>query len=129
NARWGDPEAEVLLPAIQTDYTDIIEATLGGNLTNIAIKIDNLIRVSIAGCSMGYPNDYSAVKGKRIYGIEEARKLPGIIIFGAGIAFKNNHLVANGGRVFHVVGEGLTLLQARVRAYGALGMISIQDNN
>lgn len=129
NARWGDPEAEVLIPSIKTDYLTIVESVIQKKLRKLKIKKDKLIRVSVAGCSRGYPVDYSKVKGKKISGIEKAAKLPNISIFGSGIAKSGSNFLANGGRVFHVMGDGLTLTQARLRAYGAISMISIDGNN
>lgn len=129
NARWGDPEAEVILPSIQTDYLKLIESITMNQLKNITIKFDNKVRISIAGCAAGYPNDYSEVKGKKIYGIEEASRLKDIIIFGAGIKKEGKHFVVNGGRIFHLVAEGKDIKEARRRAYEAMSMIYIEDNN
>ena len=69
------------------------------------------------------------VKGKRTIGLEKVSKFPNINIFGAGISKKENGFVVNGGRVFHLMGEGITLSQARLRVYGAISMISIEGNN
>jgi phosphoribosylamine--glycine ligase len=129
NARWGDPEAEVLIPAIKTDYLTISENALNGKINKTKIQCDKLSRLSVAGCSLGYPVDYSKVKGKIVTGLENAMKLPGIKIFGAGIAKKGNNFIVHGGRVFHVVGEGKTLVQAKNKAYKAMAIINIQDNN
>lgn len=129
NARWGDPEAEVILPSIQTDYLTIVQAVLDKKLINTKISFDNKTRISIAGCAKGYPQDYSAVKGKEIFGLEKAMKLPDISIFGAGITRKNNKFYVNGGRVFHLVAEGKDIQEARERAYDAMKQISIEGNN
>lgn len=129
NARWGDPEAEVILPSIQTDYLDIVEAVLQKNLAKTKIVFDKKVRISIAGCAKGYPQDYAAVKGKEVLGLEKAMKLPGISIFGAGIARKNNKFFVNGGRVFHLVAEGKDIGEAQKRAYSAMAKISIEGNN
>lgn len=129
NSRWGDPEAEVLIPGISSDYLSIVESVLDKKLNKLKIKTDKLVRISIAGCSSGYPIDYSKVKGKRIIGLEKVRKLPNINIYGAGISKNENKFVAAGGRVFHLTGVGLTLPQARMRAYGAMSLITIENNN
>lgn len=129
NSRWGDPEAEVLIPGITTDYLTIVQSVIQGKLNKIKLKNDKLIRVSIAGCSRGYPVDYSKVKGKRINGLEKVNKFPNITVYGAGISTSGNKFIVNGGRAFHVMGEGLTLSQARLRAYGAISMTSIEGNN
>ncbi len=129
NSRWGDPEAEVLIPGLKTDYLEIVESVINKKLNRLKIKTDNLVRVSIAGCSKGYPDNYSSVKGKKINGLENINKLPNITLFGAGISKSGNNFLANGGRLFHVMAEGLTILQARLRAYGAISMINISGNN
>lgn len=129
NARWGDPEAEVIIPSIKIDYLKIVNAVINKKLTNLTINFDKKVRLSIAGCSRGYPNDYSKTKRKEVFGLLEAMKLPGISIYGAGIKRKNNRFFANGGRVFHLVAEGKTIVQARARAYGAMSLIAIEDNN
>lgn len=129
NARWGDPEAEVILPSIQTDYVDIVSAVLEKKLKKIKIKFDKKVRVSLAGCSRGYPLDYSAVKGKEIFGLQKAIKQPNISIFGSGITRKGDRFFANGGRIFHVVAEGKDVLDARKKAYNAMSLISIEGDN
>jgi phosphoribosylamine--glycine ligase len=129
NARWGDPEAEVIIPSIQTDYLSIVEAVINKNLKKKKILYDKKVRVSIAGCSAGYPSYYTNVKGKEIFGLQDAAKLPGITIFGAGIQRKGKRLFANGGRIFHLVAEGKNITEARKRAYEAISMIFIEGNN
>jgi phosphoribosylamine--glycine ligase len=129
NARWGDPEAEVLIPAIKTDYLTIVEAALNKKINKLNIILDNLSRVSVAGCSLGYPMDYSKVKGREITGLRKIELIPGVKVFGAGISKKGNKLVASGGRVFQIVGEGKTLLEARAKAYGAMAGVSILGDN
>lgn len=129
NARWGDPEAEVILPGIKTDYVDIIEAVTMKQLNNITINFDRKVRISVAGCSRGYPDDYSKVKGKEIFGLSNAIKLPGITIFGAGIKRKGRKFFANGGRIFHLVAEGKDIVDARRKAYEVMSMIFIEGNN
>ncbi len=129
NARWGDPEAEVILPAIKTDYLKIVESILSGRLKTLKIKIDNKVRVSVAGCSKGYPGDYSLVLGKQIFGLEKAMKQPGITIFGAGIKRVGRKFFANGGRIFHLVAEGKDVIKAQELAYNAMKLISIEGDN
>ncbi len=129
NARWGDPEAEVILPGIKTDFLDIVEAVLSGKLKKLKVELDKKIRISVAGCSRGYPDDYSKVKGKEIFGLTEAMKLTGITIFGAGIKRKNNKFFVSGGRIFHLVAEGKDILEARKKAYSAMKFINIEGDN
>lgn len=129
NARWGDPEAEVILPSIKTDYLTIVEAIMLGNLKKLKVRRDNKVRVSVAGCSKGYPGDYSSVKGKEISSLEKAMELPGITIFGSGIRKVGKKFFVNGGRIFYVVGEGKNVIEAREKAYSAMRLISIEGDN
>jgi|SRR3989344_164369 len=129
NARWGDPECQVVLPSIETDYFEIVKACLEGRLKDLEISQDNMTRICVAGVSRGYPKDYSSVKGKRIYGIDEVLKMDGIRLFGAGIEIVNSKFYANGGRLFYIVGEGGDIIEAKQRAYSAMARISIEGNN
>ncbi len=129
NCRWGDPEAEVILPSLKTDYLKVIESILDGKLKNLKIDIDNKVRVSVAGCSKGYPGNYAKVKDKEILGLLDAIKIPGVKIFGSGVKRKGNKFYATGGRLFYVVGEGKNIADAREKAYKAMKLISIEGNN
>lgn len=129
NARWGDPEAEVLIPGIQNDFFLLGKSIFTTNLSSIKVKVDKKIRVSVAGCAKGYPLDYSQIKGKKIFGIQEAMKIRDVHIFGAGIKKIGKEYVVNGGRVLHIVGEGKNVLRAREKVYQAISLVSIQGNN
>ncbi len=129
NSRWGDPEAEVLIPGIKTDYLNLIESVINKKLKKTKLKTDNLKRVSVAGCAKGYPLDYASVKGKNVRGLEKINKFPNVLVFGAGISKEKDRFIVNGGRVFHIVGEGLNLDSARSRAYGAISYINVSGNN
>lgn len=129
NARWGDPEAEVIIPSIQTDYLSIVESSLNQKLNLINIHSDDKIRISIAGCSFGYPNDYSEIKGKEIFGLQEAMNIKGVTIFGAAVKRIGKRFFANGGRIFHLVAQGKDIQEARRNAYEAMSLIHIEGNN
>src|SRR3989344_4729240 len=129
NARWGDPEAEVILPSIKTDYLKIVKAVRMKNINKLKINLDNKVRISVAGCSRGYPDNYSLVKGKEIFGLQKAIMLPNITIFGAGIIRKGKRFFVNGGRIFHLVASGKDVIEARRFAYQAMSTIYIKDNN
>ncbi len=122
NARWGDPEAQVLIPAIKNDFIDIAEAIIYGKLKNSKIDVDKKIRIAVAACSKGYPIDYSKVLGKKVLGIEKAIG-KGVKIYGAGIKKQGKNWVVNGGRVLYVMGEG------REKVYSAMRLISIEGDN
>lgn len=129
NSRWGDPEVECILPGIKNDLYELSMATIEGRLKDIKIEIDSKARVVVAGASKGYPEDYSAVKGKQIFGIEEVLKLPGIKFYSAGIKRDRDKYLANGGRLFYIVGEGKDVIEAREKAYSAIKLISIEGDN
>lgn len=129
NARWGDPEAEVILPSITSDYMTLIMAVLTGKLRNTKLTIDKKMRISITGSAYGYPKDISKTLGKRIFGIPEAQQLPDTIIYSAGMKKVGKDFVVNGGRLFHIIGEGKTIEEARRHAYAAISQIYIAGNN
>ncbi|MBI2019697.1 hypothetical protein HYS95_03480, partial [Candidatus Daviesbacteria bacterium] len=128
NARWGDPEAEVVIPSIQNDFVDLADIVINQKLNTFKIKVDKKVRVAVALTAKGYPVDYSKVKGKKILGLDKALKT-GIKIYGAGIKRVNEAFVVNGGRVLFLVGEGNNVKEARDKAYKAIGLISIEGNN
>jgi phosphoribosylamine--glycine ligase len=129
NARWGDPEAQVVLPGVKNDYLEIVAACLEGRLNKLKIQEDNKTRICVVGACRGYPGDYSAAKGKRIFGLEEAAKMPGVTIFGAGIERSGKRFLTHGGRVFNVVARGKNIIDARNRAYSAMAKIFVSSNN
>lgn len=129
NARWGDPECQVVLPSIKTDYVEIVTACLEGILNEVDISQDDKVKVCVVGASKGYPNDYSNVRGKRIYGLEEAMDVEGIKIFGAGIEVADGKFYTNGGRLFSVVAEGDNIIEARQKVYSSIAYITIEGNN
>lgn len=128
NARWGDPEAQVLVPSVKSDFIEIADSIIFGKLKSLKLKIDKKVRVVIAACAKGYPTDYSLVLGKKISGIEKAVK-SGVKVYGAGIKKSNGEYVVNGGRVLYIVGEGKDVLEAREKAYKAMALINIEGNN
>lgn len=129
NARWGDPEAEVLIPSIQNDYIEIVTAVINKKLEKLTIRLDKKKRVSIATCSFGYPKDYSSVNEKEIFGIDAVLKIKGVTLYGAGIKRIKKRFFAHGGRLFHVVAEGKDIIMARRLAYESLSMLYIEGNN
>ncbi|OGD85696.1 phosphoribosylamine--glycine ligase [Candidatus Curtissbacteria bacterium RBG_13_35_7] len=126
NSRWGDPEAQALIPAIKNDFCNLIASAAAGKLQKI--KKDKLYRVVVAAASKGYPTDYSKVAGKEIKGLSKLIK-KGIIIFGAGVKKKGNKYITSSGRLFYVLGEGKNIIKARQKAYNALSFVSIAGDN
>lgn len=128
NARWGDPEAEVIIPSIKNDLYEIGEALISGKLDELDLEVDDKVRVVVAACAKGYPVDYSKVKGKKIFGIEKVIK-SGVKVYGAGIKKVAKDWVVNGGRILYVVGGGKDVIQAREKVYQAMKLISIKEDN
>lgn len=129
NARWGDPEAESILPSIKNDLYEIGLSIIVGNIKKLNLKIDDKTRVAVAACAKGYPIDYSKVKGKKVLGIKKAIKIPNIKIYGAGIKKEGKDYSVCGGRVLFVVGTGEDIIKARKKAYEAMELISIEGDN
>lgn len=129
NARWGDPEVECILPGIENDWLEVGIAVAENKLDEIKIQNDNLSRIAIAAASLGYPEDYSKVKGKNIFGLAELINTPGIKVYGAGTKLVNGKYEAHGGRLFYVIAEGEDVIEARQKAYSALEEVSIPGEN
>lgn len=129
NARWGDPEAQVLILGIKNDLFELSMAVADVTLESIKVETDGKSRVVVAGCSKGYPGDYSEVKGKEILGIDDAMAMEGIKFYSAGILLENGKYIASGGRLFYLVAEGRNVIEAREKVYSAMKKISIAEDN
>ncbi len=129
NARWGDPEAEVLIPSIKGDYFKIALLLAKCEFNKVNLKVDSKYRVTIAATSKGYPVDYSLVKGKEIIGLDNILKDKSIQIYGAGVKKVGKKYFANGGRLFYVTATGHNAIDATNKAYSALNQISIPGEN
>ena len=125
----GDPEAQVIIPGIKTDMFEMSLSVATGNMKSVDVKTDRKSRVVVAGVSRGYPGDYSAVKGKQVFGLENAMNLNGVEIYGAGIRAEGGKYYANGGRLFYIVGEGDNVIEAKSKAYSAMSLVSIEGDN
>ena len=129
NARWGDPEAQAIIPAIKNDFYELAEKVLGGKLNNIKIKTDSKYRIVVTAASKGYPGDYSQALGKQIFGLEKLLKLKDVKLFGGASKKTGKKLITSGTRLFYVMAEGKNVAEARQKAYNALSLVSIEDNN
>lgn len=129
NARWGDPEAQVILPGLKTDLFELGQAVVKQKLKNINIQTDSKYRIAIAGVSLGYPHDYQKVLGKQIHGLDEVIKMNEIKLYGAGVKKEGDRYYAAGGRLFYVVGEGDNPIDAKERACSAMARVSVEGNN
>ena len=125
NARFGDPETQVVLPRLETDLVDIMMAVAEGRPDNIELAWSNTWAVCVVLASEGYPGSYE--KGKVILGVQEAEELEGVTVFHAGTALNaDDELVTAGGRVLNVVALGDTFDEARERAYEACDLINFE---
>jgi phosphoribosylamine--glycine ligase len=119
NARFGDPECQVLMPRLKSDLLATLLAARDGKLTPLEWRDEAALTVVMA--SKGYPGAYA--KGHVITGLEAAAKLPGVTIFHAGTAQRGDDIVAIGGRVLDVTAVGATIAEAQARAYAAVELI------
>lgn len=120
NCRFGDPEAQVVIPRLKTDLVDIMLAILNGNLADVQIEWRQEAAVCVVMASGGYPGHYET--GKVITGLEDAEKT-GAIVFHAGTTVKNNKIVTVGGRVLGITALGKDVQIARQKAYEAVSKI------
>lgn len=125
NARFGDPETQVVLPRLESDLVNIMLAVAEGRPEDIVLSWSEKWAVSVVLASEGYPGSYE--KGKVILGLEEAQDLDGVIVFHAGTALNpDGELITAGGRVLNVVALGDTFEEARNRAYEACELIKFE---
>jgi phosphoribosylamine--glycine ligase len=120
NARFGDPETQVVLPRLETEIISIFNAVIQGKLEYIDIEWSDDATVCVVMASEGYPGEYK--KGKVIDGLDTINDEFGnnVVVFHAGTAYQDDNVVTNGGRVLGVMGMGMDLLQARDYAYQAI---------
>lgn len=121
NARFGDPETQVVLPRMKADLVDVFLACDNGTLTEDMVSWDDDWAVSVVLTSAGYPGSYE--KGKVITGIERAEALEGVTVYHAGTALRDGELVTAGGRVLDVTAVAPIFEEARERAYAACELI------
>lgn len=124
NARFGDPETQVVLPLLDSDLVAIMCACADGTLADVPIRWKEGAAVCVVLASGGYPGHYD--KGQEIHGLADAEAM-GALVFHAGTAMKDGKLVTNGGRVLGVVGRGADISSAVDAAYAAATKISFKD--
>ena len=126
NARFGDPEAQVVLPRLKTDMIDVCEAVIDGTLDKIDLQFEDKAAVCVVLASDGYPVSYE--KGKEIKGLENFKGKDGYYCFHAGSKFdENGKIVTNGGRVLGITAKGDTLQDARKKAYEATEWVTFDN--
>lgn len=125
NARFGDPEAQVVLPRMKNDLIEVAEACIDGTLDQIDLQFEDNAAVCVVLASEGYPVSYE--KGFPIYGLDEFQKQEGYYCFHAGTKFDGGQIVTNGGRVLGVTAKGKDLKEARANAYAATEWIQFEN--
>ena len=125
NARFGDPEAQVVLPRMKNDIIDVAEACIDGTLDQIDLEFEDNAAVCVVLASDGYPVKYE--KGFPISGLDEFKKHEGYDCFHAGTKFRDGQIVTNGGRVLGVTAKGKDLKEARKNAYAATEWVQFEN--
>ena len=125
NARFGDPEAQVVLPRMKNDIIDVMEACIDGKLDEVDLQFEDNAAVCVVLASEGYPVAYD--KGFQISGLDTFKDKEGYYVFHAGTKLDNGQVVTNGGRVLGVTATGEDLVKARANAYAATEWISFDN--
>ena len=125
NARFGDPEAQVVLPRMKNDLVDVCEACIDGKLDETDLQFEDNAAVCVVLASEGYPVKYE--KGLPIRGLENFKDKEGYYVFHAGTKFDGDTIVTNGGRVLGVTAKGENLKAARANAYEAVKWIDFDN--
>ncbi len=125
NSRFGDPETQVVLPRLKTDFVDIIVACCEEKLADINIEWSDEASACVVMASGGYPGSYK--KGIEINGLDENGQVDGAVVYHAGTALKDGKLVTNGGRVLGVTALGKNLDEALDKAYAAVKRIDFEN--
>ena len=125
NARFGDPEAQVVLPRMKNDIIEVMEACVNGTLDQIDLQFEDNAAVCVVLASDGYPVKYE--KGIPMYGFENFKGKDGYYCFHAGTKLKDGQIVTNGGRVLGITATGKDLKEARKNAYEATEWITFAN--
>lgn len=125
NARFGDPEAQVVLPRMKNDIVEVLEACVDGTLDRIELEFEDNAAVCVVLASEGYPVRYE--KGYEIRGLENFKNREGYNVFHAASMKKDGKLVTNGGRVLGVTATGKDLKTARANAYEAVKWVDFDN--
>lgn len=125
NARFGDPEAQVVLPRMKNDIIDVMEACIEGTLDKVELEFEDNAAVCVVLASEGYPVSYE--KGFSIKGLEQFKDRDGYYVFHAGTKMLSGEIVTNGGRVLGITAKGENLVKARANAYEAAKWIDFDN--
>ena len=129
NVRFGDPEAQVILPMVESGLAQVLLAAARGDLGNADAgwRVTADPHVGVVMASGGYPGPYET--GRPISGLDDAAAVPGVCVVHAGTAMRDGGIVTSGGRVLTVVARGTSYEQAIARAYDAVGRISFEGSH
>jgi phosphoribosylamine--glycine ligase len=121
NARFGDPECQVLVPRLKSDLLPALIATTDGVLDQVDLRWHDEVALTVVLATEGYPGDYD--KGSLLQNVKAAAELPNITIFHAGTEVNDGSLIATGGRVLNVTALGSDVREAQARAYEVVDVI------
>lgn len=124
NARFGDPETQVVLPRLKTDLVDIVEAVIDEKLDTLNIEWSDKACACVVMASGGYPSSYK--KGIEMFGMDENGQVKGVTVYHAGTKFVDGKFYTNGGRVLGITALGNDLQEALDKAYAAVEKISFE---
>jgi hypothetical protein len=129
NCRFGDPETQVLLPLLDCDIFEVMQACCDGTLESIDVRFkEKTVATTIVCASKGYPESYP--KGMKITGLDHASRLPGVKVYHAGTKLDSSNIMrCNGGRVLAITGTGGELTDALKNAYDAVHSINFLSDN
>lgn len=125
NARFGDPEAQVVLPRMKNDIIEVMEACVEGTLDQVDLQFEDNAAVCVVLASDGYPVSYE--KGFPIHGLERFEAEEGYYCFHAGTRQTEEGIVTNGGRVLGITAKGSNLKEARANAYAAADWVTFDN--
>jgi phosphoribosylamine--glycine ligase len=125
NVRFGDPEAQVVLPRMKTDLLKVMDACIDGTLDKVRLEFEENAAVCVVLASEGYPLAYE--KGLEIEGLDKFKGKDDYACFHAGTVFKDGKILTNGGRVLGIVAKGENLKEARSKAYGATDWVNFDN--
>jgi phosphoribosylamine--glycine ligase len=121
NARFGDPETQVLMPRLMSDLVPALLASRDGMLKSFDLRWYETPALTVVMAAKGYPEHYA--RGTVIEGLEDAAAIEGVEIFHAGTKAEGGRILADGGRVLNISGMGMTVREAQARAYAAIARI------
>ena len=127
NVRFGDPEAQAILPLVSGSFGDTLLAAARGDLSRSTLGIARERSVGVVVASGGYPDLFET--GKPIRGLDQAAAVPGVLVFHAGTAMRDSEIVTSGGRVLTVVGRAADFRQAMTQAYDAVDRITFDNKH